>query len=49
MQLTAAACYAIRAVVFLASREDDRWFTAREIARAEDLPERVLMKILGRW
>lgn len=46
MKLTHACGYAIHAVVYLAKQKDDQLVASREIAEAQGLPERFLVKVL---
>jgi len=48
MRLTRAGEYAIRALRFLASRRESRWFSIQEIAEAEDIPPQFLAKVMQR-
>lgn len=48
MRLTRAGEYAIRALRFLASRPEARWFAIQEIAEAEDIPPQFLAKVMQR-
>ena len=46
MNLTRAASYAIHALVFLAAQGRNRPMASHKIARARDIPERFLVKVL---
>jgi Rrf2 family protein len=46
MKLTHACGYAIHAVVYLAKQKDDHLIASRQIAEAQGLPERFLVKVL---
>jgi Rrf2 family protein len=46
MRLTRATEYAFRAVRFLASRHEERWFSIQEIAEAEGMPIQFLAKVM---
>ncbi len=46
MKLTHACGYAIHAVVYLARQKDEHLIASREIAEAQGLPERFLVKVL---
>jgi Rrf2 family protein len=46
MKLTHACGYAIHAVVYLARQKDDHLIASRQIAEAQRLPERFLVKVL---
>lgn len=46
MRLTRATEYAYRALRFLASRREERWFSIQEIAQAEDMPVQFLAKVM---
>jgi Rrf2 family protein len=46
MKLTHACGYAIHAVVYLARQKDDLLVASRQIAEAQGLPERFLVKVL---
>jgi Rrf2 family protein len=46
MKLTHACGYAVRAVAYLARQKENRLVTSRDIARAQGLPERFLVKVL---
>ncbi len=48
MRLTRAGEYAIRALRFLASRAEARWFSIQEIAEAEEVPSQFLAKVMQR-
>jgi Rrf2 family protein len=47
MKLTRASRHALAALVHLARQPAGAWGTASEIAQAEGLPERFLVKLLG--
>jgi Rrf2 family protein len=46
MKLTHACGYAIHAVVYLAKQKEDHLVASRQIAEAQGLPERFLVKVL---
>ena len=46
MKLTHACGYAIHAVAYLAKQKDDHLIASRQIAEAQGLPERFLVKVL---
>jgi Rrf2 family protein len=46
MKLTHACGYAIHAVVYLAKHKEDNLVASRQIANAQGLPERFLVKVL---
>ena len=46
MRLTRATEYAYRALRFLASRKEERWFSIQEIAQAEEMPVQFLAKVM---
>jgi Rrf2 family protein len=46
MKLTHACGYAIHAVVYLAKQKEDHLIASRQIAEAQGLPERFLVKVL---
>jgi Rrf2 family protein len=46
MRLTRATEYAFRALRFLASRKEERWFSIQEIAEAEEMPLQFLAKVM---
>lgn len=46
MRLTHATEYAFRALRFLGSRPEDRWFSIQEIAETEDMPIQFLAKVM---
>ncbi len=46
MRLTRATEYAFRALRFLASRTEERWFSIQEIAEAEQMPIQFLAKVM---
>lgn len=46
MRLTRATEYAFRALRFLASRREERWFSIQEIAEAENMPIQFLAKVM---
>ena len=46
MRLTRATEYAFRALRFLASRTEQRWYSIQEIGAAEDVPTQFLAKVM---
>lgn len=48
MRLTRAAEYALRSLRFLASKDEERWFSIQEIAADEDVPTQFLAKVMQR-
>ena len=46
MRLTRATEYAFRALRFLASRTEERWFSIQEIAESEQMPIQFLAKVM---
>jgi len=48
MRLTRAAEYAFRALRFLCSQDEDRWFSIQEIAGSEDAPAQFVAKVMQR-
>lgn len=46
MKLTRASSYALHAAAFMAAQKYDRPLASHNIAQAEDIPERFLLKVL---
>ena len=46
MRLTRATEYAFRALRYLTSRTEGRWYSIQEIAEAEDMPIQFLAKVM---
>jgi Rrf2 family protein len=47
MRLTRKACYGLRAIHFMACQPADKYCSAEEIGRAQEIPEGFLAKVLN--